>query len=525
MGKYLKKFSDHETYTEEFLDSPSKVLPNVSICETEKHVHYNPLEEWVNVTVTYMNGDTVYETDTKRVKKGQSASFSAAEEPRQWNEHQFFGWAPDEFPTYEQTQQQGYLKNPADSFSSPNNITLYAVYKVTFQGLIDEGYVRTDRTPSTSPVGRTLTVLPNHYPKEFVTDFMDVFEGRKCVALIDNKDTVVPVAITGDPQTEHFPSPFYFKDYDPNTWNYWLTPNEWYELYNNALLPHYIISNQFYGMDWAGKNSVTIKYRGNNNADYRYCTAERAYGPKMPKVLNVDIGNAYLSNMIKVFAQDGSLQPAHTGCGSETINLSRANGGKVTALNQKTWPQGFNALFEGCVNLKNVNGLETNNVTSWGYTFDGCLSIEVIATNSFGNVIFVADDFTQGFTNCQNLVTIEPELNVTNATNVWAAFVGCENLVNIELKGINAAKNAAAKNDSIYNQTAGTTWDFADTKLSQSSANYMIDELTPFTPPAGYTLKVINFPSGVSLDNLQLEKLRDNGWEAWINGEPQIIAI
>ena len=43
MGKYLKLFNEHTEY-EAFKQTEDFILPNVSHCITENHVHYNP---WV----------------------------------------------------------------------------------------------------------------------------------------------------------------------------------------------------------------------------------------------------------------------------------------------------------------------------------------------------------------------------------------------------------------------------------------------------------------------------------------------
>ena len=47
MGKYLKKFGEHTGY-ETFVQSDSFVMPNVSHCVTNEHVHYNPIIDWID---------------------------------------------------------------------------------------------------------------------------------------------------------------------------------------------------------------------------------------------------------------------------------------------------------------------------------------------------------------------------------------------------------------------------------------------------------------------------------------------
>ena len=41
MGKYLKKFENHNDY-ETYIISDDKILPNISYCFNNKDVHYNP---------------------------------------------------------------------------------------------------------------------------------------------------------------------------------------------------------------------------------------------------------------------------------------------------------------------------------------------------------------------------------------------------------------------------------------------------------------------------------------------------
>ena len=43
MGKYIKKFSTHTQYGT-YINSQDKILPNVSLCEQEEELHYNPYD-------------------------------------------------------------------------------------------------------------------------------------------------------------------------------------------------------------------------------------------------------------------------------------------------------------------------------------------------------------------------------------------------------------------------------------------------------------------------------------------------
>lgn len=47
--KYVKQFDEHDDYTLYVEDDP--VLPNVSKCDAERHVHYNP--KFVSVPLTF----------------------------------------------------------------------------------------------------------------------------------------------------------------------------------------------------------------------------------------------------------------------------------------------------------------------------------------------------------------------------------------------------------------------------------------------------------------------------------------
>ena len=42
MGRYIKIFKTHASYTEYINDELNKLLPNVSYCEDEEDVHFNP---------------------------------------------------------------------------------------------------------------------------------------------------------------------------------------------------------------------------------------------------------------------------------------------------------------------------------------------------------------------------------------------------------------------------------------------------------------------------------------------------
>lgn len=494
----------HEVY-----DGPDYEEPWVSLTEDVDRVDYNKRIERT-ITVTYSNragtGSTFTEDCTGY--EGEPVGFNVAAAPEQWDaEHQFIGWSTVEWPTYEQTQQPGFLKQGGDRFQSSEDITLYAVYSTTFQGLINEGYVRFSTADPTGDLG--IKVLANNYPKELVVDFMNVFNNDpdKYIQMESSTYGVVG-ASTGRPYNT-------FMFTSTGMAQYWLTSDEWYDIYNNATLPHWPQSFQFYGMDWSNKDSVTLNFGGTPASTW--CAARCAFGPYMPKTLNVNMVNgngwAYMS---QTYGHVGN------GCGSEIINLTAIDGRKATAIRRPTTAgQGFNAIFEGARSLKEVHGLETAGVTVWSWAFDGCRSLEIIPSADFNTEIRIVDSAVQLFCNNWELVTIEPVLNVSATTQTALAFYLCQKLETVYLKGINAANNYCDSRGLSYPQDSAYTWDMHDTKMSQASADYMITNLTPFDPTSvqDYVPKGINFPTTVTLSDSQITTLTQNGWKPYINGE------
>ena len=49
--KYLKLFNQHSSY-ETYINGSDKVLPNVSYCENENEIHYNPQIIWAEEYLT-----------------------------------------------------------------------------------------------------------------------------------------------------------------------------------------------------------------------------------------------------------------------------------------------------------------------------------------------------------------------------------------------------------------------------------------------------------------------------------------
>ena len=75
MSLFLKQFSTHSEY-EAYITSEYKVLPNVSICDDTKDVHYNP---WVDTRVVAKYNVTSTSSPTPIGNKQYTSGFSAIE--------------------------------------------------------------------------------------------------------------------------------------------------------------------------------------------------------------------------------------------------------------------------------------------------------------------------------------------------------------------------------------------------------------------------------------------------------------
>lgn len=110
MAIYIKKFPEHTPYSE-YIEGEDAVFPNVSACITNKHVHYNPRRA-AKYTLTFINRGNTLSDDTQSADARGIAKFTAPATPASWTEHTFLGWSEVEYPTYAQTQQSGFLKQP-----------------------------------------------------------------------------------------------------------------------------------------------------------------------------------------------------------------------------------------------------------------------------------------------------------------------------------------------------------------------------------------------------------------------------
>ena len=471
--------------------------PWVSYTIENGEVNYN---KRAGFTITYLNrnGDTSA-TQTVTGQTGRNIEYVVGSAPESWGEHTFLGWSEVEWPTYAQTQQPGFLKTPGATATATGDTTMHAVYSTTFQGLINEGYVNMNVYPETytNGIANCMFIKPNGYAKELVTDFEEVLD---CEAgkLVSTGGTV------GEGT---YKNAFVFKD----TSAHWLTDDEWYDIYNNRQLEHAVASFQFYGLDWSDKESVTVKYKGNN-----WQVGTSTFGPNSPRVVNVHFTTGQFGYRFTTYGNTG------IGCGAEVINFSNAAGTKVSmSRTAQSGNGGLNAAFEGCRNLKEIHNLNLAPVTRWIFAFDGCRSLQTIPASDFATGLTMAGQIVQVFCNNWKLETIEPILNVSAVTDTTAAFYACSALTEVYLQGINAATNVAG-NGGTYQQDSAHTWDLHYTQLTQACADYMIANLTPCDPTVdGFVYKGVNFPTGITLTAAQKASLRDNGWIPYINGVEQ----
>ena len=506
---YLHRYEADSAFTPDYEGSYYHE-PWVSYTIENKEVHYNKRSTY-SVAITYTDrghaGSPVTRTYTG--SQGSPIRFETLPAPEPWDEHEFLGWATVEWPTYAQVQTPGFLTPGGSETSADSDTTLYAVYSTTFQGLINEGYVDVDlKAGETSDfnLGVGMFTRANGYPKELVVDFMDVF----------NSETGKRVSKTGVVGEGTLPNIFLFPYHETVTGTgkeMWLTPDEWYDLYNDTLLSHGPVGSQFRGIDWSGKDSITIKYGSHG-------VGTETFGPWSPRVVNIYFESGSYWYMNKTFGNP------YAGCSAEIINFSQKNGEKVSVGSSQQSHMGLNAAFECATNLKEINGLETSATTVWSYTFDGATGIEVIPTSDFGNSITVVNSMIQTFNRCSNLEEIEPVLFVSAVTDTNATFSSCPKLDTMYLHGINALRNKPDPNDgTVFPNPSGVTWWLEGTNLSQTSVDYIVANLYECGIPADpdFEYKKINFPASATLSSEQITRLRNNGWIPYIAGVEQDI--
>lgn len=509
MSKYVHLFSAVTEFESVYNDDTKYRKPWVSYTKENKKVDYNKKQRYTR-TITYIDrANSATTTDTQSAPIGTPVSFTIASAPSWDNEHSFIGWSTAEYPTYAQTQQSGFMKQANSTFETTEDVTLYADYNITFQGLINEGYVTVSTAQGATEAGNVLLIVSsgaNIYPKELVSDFEDVFDS------VDGKK-VSTAGIVGSGTARNA---FYFGELTTgDTWKYWLTPDEWYDIYNNRPLNQFPQQYQFYGMKWDNHSSVTIKYHASGGTTV-WCFGSSIFGPRFPETLNVDMGGNDFANIFKTFGH------SNKGCSSKYINVTttRYNDNRIRP-NRGGANLYVNAAFEGCENLEDFSGIYFTDCRNFGYLFDGCGRLPIVTSGQMGSEVIITNDMQQMFCNCRALETVETELNVSAVTNTTSAFYACVALKNLKLKGINAETNARTAVNPSYPHNTAVTWELKNTILTQASVDYIVANVTPCnTTVEGFTYKVINFPAGTTISLAQATQLENNGWNAWINDVP-----
>ena len=168
MATYLHKFDEITEFESVYEDDEKYIEPWVSCTLENRKVHYNKVSapQTYSRTITYIDrANNTETTDTQTAEIGTNVTFTMKSAPSWDAEHSFIGWSTEEYPTYAQTQEAGFLKQAGDTLSTNRDITLYADYNTTFQGLINEGYVDLNVTHAEGFLNG-MHVRANGYPKE-----------------------------------------------------------------------------------------------------------------------------------------------------------------------------------------------------------------------------------------------------------------------------------------------------------------------------------------------------------------------
>ena len=302
----------------------------------------------------------------------------------------------------------------------------------------------------------------------------------------------------------------------------------WWTLFNNRQLKQFLVSYQFYYIDWSAEESIMIKYNGGGS---KWNVGQSLFGPTSPRVVTVDMGNGTFGNyMFKTFGNTG------IGCSSEIINVISAWNG--TNVARPTGAMGVNAAFEGCRNLKEIHGVDMSGCAEHCFVFDGCYSIETIPSEELGANWNMGQNMMQSFAHCAALTEIEPILDITNVHTTYAAFTGCTNLQTVHFKGLNAACNYCESKqigeDNWFRWEYD--WDFSDTKLSQDCVDYMVQNMVTTVDQSAedWVRKSIGFPSGIDVNkNITINGQTDSiltwlyngGWDVYVGRIQQVPAI
>ena len=123
-------------------------------------------------------------------------------------------------------------------------------------------------------------------------------------------------------------------------------------------------------------------------------------------------------------------------------------------------PTTCNTWFSGCKNLTDIKGIEnlnTEKVTSMIYMFDGCTKLESLDLTNFNTA--VVKSMTYMFYNCSTLTSLNlSNFNTAKVTDMSSMFEGCTKLASLDLSNFNTEKVMYMSN-MFYNCSALTSLD------------------------------------------------------------------
>ena len=146
-------------------------------------------------------------------------------------------------------------------------------------------------------------------------------------------------------------------------------------------------------------------------------------------------------------------------------------------------PTTCNTWFSGCKNLTDIKGIEnlnTEKVTSMIYMFDGCTKLESLDLTNFNTA--VVKSMTYMFYNCSTLTSLNlSNFNTAKVTDMSSMFEGCTKLASLDLSNFNTEKVMYMSN-MFYNCSALTSLDlrkFNTAKVTEmSNMFYNCNKLT-----------------------------------------------
>ena len=430
--------------------------------------------------ISYVNGETSQDItgSLPANETVRSTSYTIPTSDLAWNEHGLLGYSETQYPAYADIATSVYA--PGNTITLDHDMTLYPVWNTTFKGLYDEGFVTVTEPEERNSVGSMqLVVSNNHYPKELVVDFNEVFmsqEGYKISTDASSRQTFYggtkPNALVW------------------NTTSHWLTNDEIYNLYNGVTLPHWPHPYQFMGVNVSEKDTFELKFNGPSNYSPGDKTSYAAFRSSGFNKLIVDVGSAQWYSMAGVFGK------YVTGAQVKEVTMKANN-------NSYAKPTSLDAAFENCAIMTKLTGVSICGTRELGYAFDNCRKLYDIYAYEQNEETLSGINLNYTFRNCWNLRSIEPILNVSNTTENTGTFATTGRLESVYLKGINAQKNK--------------DWDLSTTAINSNSIAYIIDNLTEWSTfdPNTDTYKNITFPTDTALTNPQIQKLNSNGWKVF----------